>query len=24
VVWVGLGTAADFQGRDVAGKTVMI
>jgi hypothetical protein len=24
VVWVGLGTAADFQGRDVAGKAVMI
>jgi hypothetical protein len=24
VVWVGLGTAADFQGRDVKGKTVMI
>lgn len=24
VVWVGLGTAADFQGRDVRGKTVMI
>ncbi len=24
VVWVGLGTAADFQGRDVKGKTVLI
>jgi len=24
VVWVGLGTVADFQGRDVKGKTVMI
>jgi len=24
VVWVGLGTAADFRGRDVAGKAVMI
>jgi hypothetical protein len=24
VVWVGLGTAADFQGRDVKGKAVMI
>jgi hypothetical protein len=24
VVWVGLGTAADFQGRDVRGKSVMI
>jgi Peptidase family M28 len=24
VVWVGLGTAADFQGREVAGKAVMI
>src|SRR5579871_419138 len=24
VVWVGLGTAADFQGRDVRGKAVMI
>ena len=24
VVWVGLGTAADFMGRDVAGKAVMI
>ncbi len=24
VVWVGLGTAADFHGRDVKGKTVMI
>src|SRR5262249_34998095 len=24
VVWVGLGTAADFQGRDVKGKTAMI
>jgi hypothetical protein len=23
VVWVGLGTAADFQGGDVAGKTVI-
>jgi hypothetical protein len=24
VIWVGLGTAADFLGRDVAGKAVMI
>jgi hypothetical protein len=24
VVWVGLGTAADFKGRDVTGKTVLI
>src|SRR5262245_61090994 len=24
IVWVGLGTAADFQGRDVKGKAVMI
>jgi hypothetical protein len=24
VVWVGLGTAADFNGRDVKGKTVLI
>jgi hypothetical protein len=24
VVWVGLGTVADFQGRDVRGKTVLI
>lgn len=24
VIWVGLGTAADFLGRDVRGKTVMI
>ena len=24
MVWVGLGTAADFRGREVAGKAVMI